>query len=65
MSKTSQSEYAAAKASEAVRVSGLRRSDGADDIDAQREKIRSGQAFLKVVAYPWGLEFEVCEAGVA
>lgn len=23
--------------------------------------IRSGQAYLKVVAYPWGVEFDLCE----
>ena len=25
------------------------------------DEIRTGRAFLKVVAYPWGVEFEVCE----
>jgi len=24
-------------------------------------KISSGQAFLKVVAYPWGVEFDICD----
>jgi len=33
-----------------------------DDINSISEKIGSGRAFLKVVAYPWGIEFEVCEA---
>jgi hypothetical protein len=32
-----------------------------DDIDSIREKIHSGRAFLRVVAYPWGVEFDVCE----
>jgi hypothetical protein len=35
----------------------------ADDIGRIAERIRAGQAFLKVVAYPWGVEFEVCEEG--
>ena len=40
-----------------------RRIDGVeDDINSISEKIGSGRAFLKVVAYPWGVEFEVCEA---
>jgi len=30
-----------------------------EDLDSIREKIRSGQAFLKVVEYPWGIEFDV------
>ncbi len=25
------------------------------------DKISSGRTFLKVVAYPWGVEFDVCE----
>jgi len=32
-----------------------------DDVDAIREKIRSGRALLRVVAYPWGVELAVCE----
>ena len=31
-----------------------------EGLDSIREKIRSGQAFLKVVEYPWGVEFDVC-----
>jgi len=31
-----------------------------EDLDSIREKIRTGQAFLKVVQYPWGVEFDVC-----
>jgi hypothetical protein len=30
-----------------------------EDLDSIREKIRMGQAFLKVVEYPWGVEFDV------
>ena len=32
-----------------------------DDIGLVRERIQAGQAYLKVVAYPWGVEFDVCE----
>ena len=35
--------------------------DFADQAHALSEKIRSGQVFLKVVAYPWGVEFYVCD----
>jgi len=31
------------------------------DIDSITEKIHSGKALLRVVAYPWGVEFDVCE----
>ena len=33
------------------------------DMDSLRSKIQSGRAYLRVVAYPWGVEFEVCEPG--
>jgi len=32
----------------------------AEDVGRVARKIRAGQAFLKVVSYPWGVEFEVC-----
>ena len=35
--------------------------DLADQAHTLSEKISSGQAFLKVVAYPWGVEFDVCD----
>jgi len=31
------------------------------DVDSVREKIRAGQAVLRVVEYPWGVEFDVCD----
>ena len=37
--------------------------DLADQAHTLSEKISSGQAFLKVVAYPWGVEFDVCDGG--
>jgi hypothetical protein len=32
-----------------------------DGIDSLAEKILAGKALLRVVAYPWGVEFDVCE----
>ena len=32
-----------------------------NDVSSAAERIKAGQAFLKVVAYPWGVEFDVCE----
>ena len=32
-----------------------------EEINDLPDKIASGRAFLKVVAYPWGVEFDVCE----
>jgi len=32
-----------------------------NEIDLVTEKIRSGEALLRVVSYPWGIEFDVCE----
>ncbi len=39
--------------------------DIADEISSLPSKIRSGQAYLKVTAYPWGVEFDVLEGGQA
>ena len=35
-----------------------------DEFDLMTEKIRSGEALLRVVEYPWGVEFGVCESSV-
>jgi hypothetical protein len=32
-----------------------------DGVDSIREKILSGRALLRIVAYQWGVEFAVCE----
>jgi hypothetical protein len=32
-----------------------------DGIDSLAEKILTGRVLLRVVAYPWGVEFDVCE----
>jgi hypothetical protein len=61
MSKTTQVEYETAKVPESVWVAWPRRLDGVEDARSVSEQIGSGRAFLKVVAYPWGVEFDVCE----
>jgi hypothetical protein len=33
--------------------------DMLEEAHALREKISSGKAFLEVVAYPWGVEFDL------
>ena len=37
--------------------------EGVEDLDLVRLRIESGHAFLRVVEYPWGVEFELSEAG--
>jgi len=32
-----------------------------EGLDALRQRIENGQAFLRVVEYPWGVEFDVSE----
>ena len=34
-----------------------------EDLDSIRQRIESGQAFLRVVEYPWGVGFDVGEVG--
>jgi hypothetical protein len=62
MSNTSQTESAKAEAQEPVLAA--KHPDGVDDVLLVSKEMRQGPALLKVVAYPWGVEFEVCEAGV-
>jgi len=35
------------------------------EIDSLAERIRTGEAHLRVIAYPWGVEFEVCESSLS
>ena len=35
--------------------------DVQEKINDLPDKLSSGRTFLKVVAYPWGVEFDVCE----
>jgi hypothetical protein len=56
----SQTEVSMAKApSSAWSAKPVHIEDISDKIDSLPGKIGSGRAFLKVVAYPWGVEFDV------
>ena len=35
--------------------------ESAEDLNSIRQRIESGQAFLRMVEYPWGVEFDVGE----
>ena len=35
--------------------------DVSEEMASLSQKISSGRAFLKVLAYPWGVEFDVCD----
>ena len=35
------------------------------EIDILAERIRSGEAHLRAIAYPWGVEIEVCEPSLS
>ena len=62
MSRTSQLQYSQAGVPASIWVAESRPVDMAeDDTGGLSEEIGSGRAFLKVVAYPWGVEFEVIE----
>ncbi len=61
MPRTTQAEYATAEVPESVWIAKPRHIEGVeDDMGSISEEIGSGRAFLKVVAYPWGVEFDVC-----
>jgi hypothetical protein len=62
MSRTTQLKRAAGKVPASVWVAKSRHIGGVeDDAHSISEKIGSGRAFLKVVAYSWGVEFDLCE----
>jgi hypothetical protein len=46
-----------------VRVAKRMPIEAREDLESVREKIMAGQAFLRVVEYPWGVEFDVYETG--
>jgi hypothetical protein len=59
--KLNQLQYATAKVPVSVWVAKPRHINGVkDDMNSISKEIGSGRAFLKVVAYPWGVEFDVC-----
>ena len=47
-----------------MRAPPLHIEDLSETVESLSDKIESGEAFLKVVAYPWGVEFDVCDSGV-
>ncbi len=60
MTKTAKVGTAAAVTS-AVLMSAPAPIEGmADRVDTLQEELLSGKAVLRVVAYPWGVEFDVC-----
>jgi hypothetical protein len=60
----SQTEHATVKVPASVWLARPRHIDElSEEVDALPQKVASGAAFLKVVAYPWGVEFDVCDAG--
>lgn len=60
MSRT-ESEYATARVPASVWVAAPRHVEDLDQVDTMSKKLGSGKAFLKVVAYPWGVELDVCD----
>lgn len=34
-----------------------------ENASSASERIASGRAYLRVTAYPWGVEFDVCDGG--
>ena len=64
--KLSKTEFGTAKVPPSIWIAKPRHIDGAEDVSSVSEEIGSGRAFLKVVAYPWGVEFDVCsKEGIA
>ena len=62
MMMSKQIEYATAEVPSSVWLAKpVRVEDLADKAGSLQGKVSSGSAFLKVVAYPWGLEFDVCD----
>jgi hypothetical protein len=58
----SQRERVAARIQSSVRVARpVPVDDGMEDMDSVRRRIASGRAFLRIVEYPWGVEFDVGE----
>jgi len=51
-------EYQTAKPKVAETVSKV---SSRDEVELLMEKARSGEALLRVIAYPWGVELDVCE----
>jgi hypothetical protein len=62
MNKMNQIEYATVEVpASARRAKPSHLEDLSDQIGPVSKRLTSGEAFLKVVAYPWGVEFDVCD----
>ncbi len=60
---STQLEFFTAEVPASVWVARPRHIEGMEgDASSISERVVSGRAFLKVVAYPWGVELDVCEA---
>ncbi len=53
-------EYLTAEIPSSVLVARPHHLEDVSEADSLQSKLISGRAFLKVVAYPWGVEFDVC-----
>jgi hypothetical protein len=57
----SQHERVAKRGLASVLVRPVSANNGLEDLDSVRQRIQAGKAFLEVVEYPWGVEFDVSE----
>ena len=63
MSSAMQAEFTTAEAPSSVWLARPVHVDAfSEKAGSLQGKLSSGRAFLKVVAYPWGLEFDVCDS---
>jgi hypothetical protein len=59
----SQTEHATSQSLASVWVARPTAVEGREGLDSVRERIAAGQAVLRVVEYPWGVEFDLFELG--
>ena len=59
----SQHERSARRSLASLQVAKLVPFEGLEDLDTVRQMIENGRALLRVVEYPWGVEFDVSEVG--
>jgi len=58
--RTTQTESMATTQGQILLKKSVPISEEKDGIDNLTRELANGQALLRVVAYPWGVEFEVC-----
>jgi hypothetical protein len=59
MSATQPKSLASRTVTSVLEVKPVQIGETSEDVSRIAEQIRAGQAFLEVVVYPWGVEFEV------